>query len=141
MAENVLREQAENLLTAYCAAVDGHHLDQLQALFTDDSTFLTRGTLMTPSERDAFFTELWAASNDRSTHVCRDVRATRVGDKVTINAQLTATFILADGSVRLAFGHYDDLAEMTAAGLRLKAKRVIVDRTEAVTAERAATPA
>jgi hypothetical protein len=96
---------------------------------------------MTPSERDAFFTELWAASNDRSTHVCRDVRATRVGDKVTINAQLTATFILADGSVRLAFGHYDDLAEMTAAGLRLKAKRVIVDRTEAVTAERAATPA
>jgi hypothetical protein len=141
MTENVLEEQAESLLTAYCAAVDGHHLDQLQALFTEDSTFLTRGTLMTAPERDVFFRELWAASDERSTHVCRDVRATRAGDEVTINALLTATFILSDGSVRMAFGHYDDLAEMTAAGLRLKAKRVIVDRTEVVTAERVATPA
>jgi SnoaL-like domain len=141
MAEIALEEQAESLLTAYCAAVDGHHLDQLRALFTDDGTFFTRGTLMTPPERDAFFSELWASSNDRSTHVCREVRATRVGDKVMISALLTATFIQADGSVRLAFGHYDDLAEMTAAGLRLKAKRVIVDRTEVVTAERVATPA
>lgn len=141
MAEIILKEQAESLLTAYCAAVDGHHLDQLQALFTDDSTFFTRGTLMTPPERDAFFSELWASSNDRSTHVCRDVRATRAGDRVSINALLTATFILADGSVRLAFGHYDDLAEMTAAGLRLKAKRVILDRIEVMTAEPAVTPA
>jgi hypothetical protein len=141
MAEITLKEQAENLLTAYCAAVDGHHLDRLQALFTDDSTFFTRGTLMTPAERDAFFSELWASGDDRSTHVCREVGAARAGDKVTISALLTATFILADGSVRLAFGHYDDLAEITAAGLRLKAKRVLVDRVEVMTAEPAVTPA
>jgi hypothetical protein len=102
---------------------------------------LTRGTLMTAPERDAFFTELWASGTDRSTHVCREVRATRAGDEVTIHALLTATFILADGSVRLAFGHYDDLAEITAAGLRLKAKRVLLDRIEVVTAEPAVTPA
>jgi|SRR3984957_1782502 hypothetical protein len=141
MAEVTLKEQAESLATAYCAAVDGHHLDQVRALFTDDGTFFTRGTLMTPSERDAFFNELWATSADRSTHVCRDVQVIRTGETVAINAQLTATFILADGSVRLAFGHYDDVAEMTAAGLRLKAKRVILDRIEVITPAQATTPA
>lgn len=141
MTEVNLKEQAESLATAYCAAVDGHHLDRVRALFTDNGTFFTRGTLMTPAERDAFFDELWATSTERSTHVCRDVQVIRAGETVTINAQLTATFIQADGSVRLAFGHYDDVAEMTAAGLRLQAKRVILDRVEVITPDQAATPA
>ena len=139
MAELMLTEQAENLLTAYCAAVDGRHLDQIRALFTDDGTFCTRGMLMMPPERDAFFTQPWASSDDRSTQVWQDVRATRDGDTVTINAQLTATFILPDGSVRLAFGHYDDLAEMTADGLRLRAKQIILDHIEVVPTDRAST--
>lgn len=141
MSDVTLNEQAESLVTAYCEAVDGHHLDQVQGLFTDDGTFFTRNTLMTPAERDAFFRELWATTDERSTHVGRDIQAIRSGDAVTISALLTATFILADGSVRLAFGHYDDLAEMTAAGLRLKAKRVILDRVEVIAPEQAATPA
>jgi SnoaL-like domain len=137
MTETTLTVQAENLLDAYCAAVDGRHLEQIQALFAEAGTFSTRGRLMTPRERDAFFSDLWASTRDRSTHVCRDVQVAREGDTVKINALLTATFILPDGSVRFAFGHYDDEAEMTTAGLRLTAKRIVLDRVEVMTPDQA----
>ncbi|HTC70073.1 MAG TPA: nuclear transport factor 2 family protein [Acidothermaceae bacterium] len=134
MSEPTLDEQAAVLLRTYCAAVDGHRLDQLRGLFAENGTFETRGQLMTADERDAFFTDLWATRSDVSTHVCRDVHATRAGDLIHIKAQLTASFILDDGSVRVVWGHYDDVATLAPGGLRFAVKQVNVERNELLTA-------
>ncbi len=128
-----LDAEAASLLKAYCTAVDGHHLDQLRALFTENGTFETRGQVMTGTERDAFFTELWATGDDVSTHVTRDARARVDGDQIFITALLTATFVLGDGSVRAVWGHYDDVATRTPSGLRYVVKQVNVERTEILT--------
>jgi hypothetical protein len=134
MSESSLDEQAAALLRTYCSAVDGHRLDQLRGLFAENGTFETRGQLMNADERDAFFTNLWATGSDVSTHVCRDVRATRAGDRITINAKLTASFIHADGSVRVVWGHYDDVATMAPGGLRFTVKQVNLERNELLAA-------
>jgi hypothetical protein len=130
MSETSLDEQAAALLRTYCAAVDGHRLDQLRVLFAEHATFETRGQLMNGDERNAFFTDLWATRSDVSTHVCRDVHATRAGDLIQITAQLTASFILADGSVRVVWGYYHDVATMAPGGLRFTVKQVNVERNE-----------
>jgi methylmalonyl-CoA/ethylmalonyl-CoA epimerase len=91
---------------------------------------------MGAAERAEFFTDLWAGSPDRSTHVCRDVVATADGDMIAVSARLTATFILTDGSVRVAWGRYDDEAVSTSYGLRLVAKRITLERVELHTEER-----
>jgi hypothetical protein len=134
MSEASLDEQAAALLRTYCAAVDGHRLDELAGLFAENGTFETRGQLMTADERDAFFTDMWATRSDVSTHVCREVHATRAGDLVQITAQLTASFIFADGSVRVVWGHYDDVATMAPGGLRFTVKQVNLERNELLTA-------
>lgn len=134
MTGSSLDEQAAALLRSYCAAVDGHRLDQLRGLFAENGTFETRGQVMNADERDAFFTELWASGTDVSTHVCRDVHATVAGDRIKITAQLTASFIFADGSVRLVWGHYDDVAVAAPDGLRFTVKQVNVERNELLTA-------
>jgi methylmalonyl-CoA/ethylmalonyl-CoA epimerase len=125
-----LSRQATDLQAAWCVAVDTHDLDAVQSLFVPGGTFRTRGRLMDATERAEFFTGLWAGNADRSTHVCRDVVATATGDIIAVHAVLTATFILADGSIRLAWGHYDDVAVGTPDGLRLVAKNIVLDRVE-----------
>jgi hypothetical protein len=125
-----LLEQASALLDDWCEAVDTHQLEQIRGLFAEGGTFKTRGLVMDGEQRDAFFIDLWTTRDDRSTHVCRDVEATRDGETVQIRAQLTATFILADGSVRLAWGHYDDTAAITPDGLRLITKQINLERIE-----------
>ena len=125
-----LDRQAAALQAAWCTAVDTHDLAALQSLFVPGGTFRTRGRLMDADGRAEFFTGLWAAGDDRSTHVCRDVVATRTGATVAVRAEMAATFILADGSIRLAWGHYDDVAAPTPAGLRLVAKDITLDRVE-----------
>jgi methylmalonyl-CoA/ethylmalonyl-CoA epimerase len=131
-----LDQQARQLQAAWCTAVDTHDLAAVQSLFADGGTFFTRGRLMDAAARAEFFTGLWNTGTDRSTHVCRDVVATPDGDTVTVSARLTATFILADGSVRLAWGRYDDRAVSTPDGLRLVAKRITLERVELCTEER-----
>jgi methylmalonyl-CoA/ethylmalonyl-CoA epimerase len=130
MTEPDLDRQAAALQAAWCAAVDSHDLAAVQSLFVPGGTFRTRGRLMDAAERADFFTGLWAGSADRSTHVCRDVVATATGDTIAVHAGLTATFILADGSIRLAWGHYDDVAVGTPDGLRLLAKDIVLERVE-----------
>ena len=125
-----LDRQAAELQTAWCAAVDTHDLAEVQSLFADGGTFFTRGRLMDAAERAEFFTGLWADGADRSTHVCREVTATPDGDAIAVTARLSATFILADGSVRVAWGRYDDRAVSTEDGLRLLAKRITLERVE-----------
>ena len=134
MSETSLDEQAAARLRRYCAAVDGHHLSELGALFAENGTFETRGRLMNADERDAFFTDLWATRSAVSTHVCRDVHATLADDLIQITAQLTASFILADGSVRVVWGHYDDVATVTPGGLRFTVKQVNLERNELLAA-------
>jgi len=131
-----LDRQAAALQAAWCTAVDTHDLAAVQSLFVPGGTFRTRGRLMDDAGRAEFFTGLWAAGDDRSTHVCRDVVATRTGDTVAVHAELTATFILGDGSVRAVWGHYDDVAAPTADGLRLVAKDITLDRVELRGADR-----
>ena len=131
-----LDRQAAELQAAWCTAVDTHDLDAVQSLFVEGGTFRTRGRLMDAAGRAEFFTGLWAGGGDRSTHVCRDVVATRTGDTIAVHAAMTATFILADGSVRLAWGHYDDVAAPTPDGLRLVDKDITLDRVELRSAQR-----
>jgi methylmalonyl-CoA/ethylmalonyl-CoA epimerase len=125
-----LDRQAAELQAAWCTAVDTHDLAAVQSLFADGGTFFTRGRLMDAAERAEFFTGLWADGADRSTHVCRGVTATLDGDAIAVSARLTATFVLADGSVRVAWGRYDDRAVSTEDGLRLLAKRITLERVE-----------
>lgn len=131
-----LDRQAAELQAAWCTAVDTYDLAAVQSLFAEGGTFFTRGRLMGAAERAEFFTGLWAGSPDRSTHVCRDVTATRDSDTIAVSARLAATFILADGSVRTAWGRYDDVAVSTPDGLRLAAKRITLERVELHTEER-----
>jgi methylmalonyl-CoA/ethylmalonyl-CoA epimerase len=125
-----LDRQAAELQAAWCRAVDTHDLAAVQSLFADGGSFFTRGRLMDAGQRAEFFTTLWDQGSDRSTHVCRQVRAVPEGDAITVTARLTATFILADGSVRTAWGRYDDRAVSTADGLRLLSKRITLERIE-----------
>jgi ketosteroid isomerase-like protein len=136
MTDPDLGQQAAELQAAWCTAVDTHDLEAVQSLFVEGGTFFTRGRLMDATERAEFFTGLWTGSADRSTHVCRDVVAAGDGDTVAVHAALTATFVLADGSVRVAWGHYDDIAAATADGLRLVAKNITLDRVELHTEHR-----
>ena len=131
-----LDQQAAALQAAWCTAVDTHDLAAVQSLFAEGGTFFTRGRLMDPAQRAEFFTGLWTTGTDRSTHVCRDVTATGDGDTITVTARLTATFILADGTVRIAWGRYDDVAVSTPDGLRLVSKRITLERVEPHTEER-----
>lgn len=131
-----LDQQAVDLQRAWCTAVDTHDLAAIQSLFVDGGTFFTRGRLMDAAQRAEFFTGVWASSTDRSTHVCRDVVATHDGDTITIRALLAATFILEDGTVRVAWGHYDDAAALTPDGLRLVAKKITLERIELYTEQR-----
>jgi methylmalonyl-CoA/ethylmalonyl-CoA epimerase len=125
-----LDRQAAELQAAWCTAVDTHDLAAVQSLFVEGGTFFTRGRLMDAAGRAEFFTGLWTTGTDRSTHVCRDVTATPDGDAITVTARLAATFILADGTVRIAWGRYDDRAVSTPDGLRLVAKRITLERVE-----------
>ena len=131
-----LDRRAAAMEAAWCTAVDTHDLAAVQSLFVAGGTFFTRGRLMDAVERAEFFTGLWAESADRSTHVCRDVRAVQDGDAIVVTARLTATFILADGSVRVAWGWYDDRAVSTEDGLRLVAKQITLERVELQTEAR-----
>ncbi|MCW2529073.1 MAG: hypothetical protein JWM76_3933 [Pseudonocardiales bacterium] len=132
MAESTLTTQVSELESQWCYAIDGHDLTMIRTLFVDGGTFETRGQVMTNDERDAFFTDLWATRSDRSTHVIREPVVTEQGDLLHIKALLTATFILPDGGVRLAFGHYNDTAKITPDGLRFVSKQVNLERIEEV---------
>ena len=136
MTDPELDRRAAALQAAWCTAVDTQDLAAVQSLFAPGGTFFTRGRLMDAAERAEFFTGLWAGRPDRSTHVCRDVAATPDGDAITVTARLSATFILADGSVRVAWGRYDDQAVSTPDGLRLTAKRITLERVELHTEQR-----
>lgn len=130
MGDGELDRRAAELQAAWCAAVDTGDLPGLQALFADGGTFFTRGRLMDAAERAEFFPGVWAGG-DRSTHVCRDVTGTAAADgTIAVTARLAATFILPDGTVRAAWGRYDDVAVSTPDGLRLAAKKITLERVE-----------
>lgn len=135
-ASRDLQRRAAELQDVWCTAVDTSDLEAIQALFAPGGRFLTRGRLMDAAERAQFFTELWAESPSRSTHVCRDVRATHGQDGIQVTARLAATFVLPDGSIRVAWGHYDDLATETPEGLRFLSKEVTLERVELHTEQR-----
>jgi 3-phenylpropionate/cinnamic acid dioxygenase small subunit len=124
------KDAIRELLARYCFLLDGYHLREFAALFTDDGEWISRNDMATgPEAIERLLRGLVPepAPGRRRKHLTTNIIIELAGDSATVASNFLVVRDSETGPAISVAGTYDDMVVRTTEGWMFKSRRLSHD--------------